>query len=99
MSNQQTRARRILVSILDFCGGLGGVSIAAGAILRLALASAVSLIEILVLFTLIVGGLGLFVVPSWRKPRIVFGTLFTFFMIISIVAAMFLPDLHRVATL
>ncbi len=87
------RSGRIILGALDFCGAMGGLFFAAGAILRLWLGADVTIAEFFVLLPFIVGGLALWVIPKWRKPRIIFGVFVSLFLVVCFAAAILSPGI------
>ena len=86
-----------IIAVFDFWGGIAGASMILGAVLLLVSAPGSSrrLLQLVTALLLLAFGLVLTSPRQLRRTRVVIGVVFLVFFVLSTLAAIFLPNLHR----
>ncbi|MBZ5630834.1 MAG: hypothetical protein LAO06_18415 [Acidobacteriia bacterium] len=91
-------ARKIIIDIFDVAGGIAGACMILGGVLLLVSApgSMNKVLQVVSALALISFGLVLAIRRRFKRTRIVLGAMFIVFLVVSYLAAVFLPiDLHN----
>ena len=89
--------RNKIIGVLEVCGGIAGASMILGGVLLLVsvLGSSHQLLQLVSALVLLAGGILLTFVRQLRRTRVVIGAMFLVFVVLCFMAALFLPNLHR----
>jgi hypothetical protein len=92
-------ARNKIIDVFDVCGGIAGASVILATALLLVSApgSSHKLLQLIIALLLLAFGLMLTVRRQLKRTRIVIGAIFLVLFLLSLIAAIFLPNLHRFA--